>query len=210
MQKTWIKICGITQAQDALQAAELGADAIGVNFYPKSPRAISVANLANLVEGLPERVDVVALFVNPTAELVREVLGTGVVDLLQFHGEESADFCEQFEMPYMKVVAVRADSDLKSELAKYQSAKYILLDSFDPILLGGTGKTFDWGKVSELSEQQQSRLVIAGGLQPENVREAIEAVHPFGVDVSSGVEASKGIKDISKMKSFIEGVRVSG
>jgi len=210
LQKTWIKICGITQAQDALQAAELGADAIGVNFYPKSPRAISVANLANLVEGLPERVDVVALFVNPTAELVREVLGTGVVDLLQFHGEESADFCEQFEMPYMKVVAVRADSDLKSELAKYQSAKYILLDSFDPILLGGTGKTFDWGKVSELSEQQQSRLVIAGGLQPENVREAIEAVHPFGVDVSSGVEASKGIKDISKMKSFIEGVRVSG
>ncbi|PCI76220.1 MAG: phosphoribosylanthranilate isomerase [SAR86 cluster bacterium] len=210
MQKTWTKICGITRAQDAIAAAELGADAIGVNFYPKSPRAISVADLPNLVKGLPERVAVVALFVNPTSELVREVMGTGAVDLLQFHGEESAEFCEQFEMPYMKVVAVKADSDLKSELAKYESAQYILLDSFDPILLGGTGKTFDWSKVKELTEQQQGRLILAGGLAPANVREAIEIVQPFGVDVSSGVEASKGIKDSNKMKLFIEGVRASG
>lgn len=193
-----------------MAAAELGVDAIGVNFYPKSPRAIAVADLAALVDGLPERVVVVALFVNPTPELVRQVLATGAVDLLQFHGGESAEFCEQFEMPYMKVVAVKAGSDLKSELAKYESAQYILLDSFDPIMLGGTGKTFDWGRVVELSEQQRARLVLAGGLQPANVREAIEIVRPFGVDVSSGVEASKGIKDFNKMKTFIEGVRASG
>jgi phosphoribosylanthranilate isomerase len=193
LQKTWTKICGITRAQDALAAANLGADAIGLNFYPKSPRAISVADVANLVEGLPRRVSVVALFVNPTPELVRHVLGTGAVDLLQFHGSESAEFCEQFETPYMKVVAVKVDSDLKSEFAKYESAQYMLLDSFDPIMLGGTGKTFDWGRVVELTQKQRSRLV-----------------QPFGVDVSSGVEASKGIKDLKMMQLFIQGVRASG
>ena len=209
MQKTWTKICGITRAQDALAAANLGVDAIGLNFYPQSPRAISVADVADLIEGLPARVSVVALFVNPTSELVRQVLRTGTVDLLQFHGSESAEFCEQFETPYMKVVAVKTDSDLKAEFAKYESAQYILLDSFDPIMLGGTGKTFDWGTVVELTQKQRSRLVLAGGLGPANVREAIEIVQPFGVDVSSGVEASKGIKDIKMMQLFIQGVRAS-
>ena len=210
MQKTWTKICGITRAQDALAAADLGADAIGLNFYPKSPRAIAVADVANLVEGLPQRVSVVALFVNPTPELVRQVLGTGAVDLLQFHGSESAEFCEQFDTPYMKVVAVKVDSDLNSEFAKYESAQYMLLDSFDPIMLGGTGKAFDWGRVIELTQKQRSRLVLAGGLGPANVREAIKIVQPFGVDVSSGVEASKGIKDLKMMQLFIQGVRASG
>lgn len=210
MQKTWTKICGITRAQDALAAADLGADAIGLNFYPKSPRAIAVADVANLVEGLPQKVSVVALFVNPTPELVRQVLGTGAVDLLQFHGSESAEFCEQFDTPYMKVVAVKVDSDLNSEFAKYESAQYMLLDSFDPIMLGGTGKAFDWGRVIELTQKQRSRLVLAGGLGPANVREAIKIVQPFGVDVSSGVEASKGIKDLKMMQLFIQGVRASG
>ena len=184
-------------------------DAIGLNFYPKSPRAISVADLENLVEGLPERVSVVALFVNPAPELVRQVLGTGAVDLLQFHGSESVEFCEQFETPYMKAVAVKMDSNLESEFAKYESAQYILLDSFDPVMLGGTGKTFDWGSIVELTQKQRSRLVLAGGLGPANVGEAIEIVQPFGVDVSSGVEASKGIKDIKMMQLFIQGVRAS-
>lgn len=210
LQKTWTKICGITRAQDALAAADLGVNAIGLNFYPQSPRAISVTDVENLVKGLPRRVSVVALFVNPTPELVRQVLGTGAVDLLQFHGNESAEFCEQFETPYMKVVAVKLDSDLKSEFAKYESAQYMLLDSFDPIMLGGTGNTFDWGRVIELTQKQRSRLVLAGGLGPANVREAIEIVQPFGVDVSSGVEASKGIKDLKMMQLFIQGVRASG
>jgi phosphoribosylanthranilate isomerase len=210
LQKTWTKICGITRAQDALAAADLGAEAIGLNFYPQSPRAISVADVGNLVEGLPRRMSVAALFVNPKPELVRQVLGTGAVDLLQFHGSESAEFCEQFKTPYMKVVAVKVDSDLKSEFAKYESAQYMLLDSFDPIMLGGTGKTFDWGRVFELTEKQRSRLVLAGGLGPANVREAIEIVQPFGVDVSSGVEVSTGIKDLKMMQLFIQGVKASG
>ena len=210
LKNTWIKICGITRAQDALSAADLGADAIGLNFYPQSPRALSVADLGNLAEGLSRRVSVVALFVNPKPELVRQVLGTGAIDLLQFHGSESPEFCEQFETPYIKVVAVKVDSDLKFEFAKYESAQYMLLDSFDPIMLGGTGKTFEWGRVVELTRKQRSRLVLAGGLGPANVREAIEIVQPFGVDVSSGVEASKGIKDLKMMQLFIQGVRASG
>ncbi|MBL4571979.1 MAG: phosphoribosylanthranilate isomerase [Gammaproteobacteria bacterium] len=210
MQKTWIKICGITRAQDALAAADLGANAIGVVLYAKSPRAVAVADLADIVAKVPKRVTVVALFVNPEADLVRQVLATKAIDLLQFHGVETAEFCEQFNRPYMKAIAVSADSDLKSALASYGAAQYILLDSYDPIMPGGTGKTFDWDKVGELTEQQQARLVLAGGLAPANVREAIETVHPFGVDVSSGVEASKGIKDIKLMQLFIEGVRASG
>lgn len=210
MQKTWIKICGITRAQDALAAAELGADAIGVNFYAPSPRAIEVERLPELLAGLPQGVDVVALFVDPTAELVRQVLATATVDLLQFHGIETAEFCEQFGMPYMKVVPVKPDSDLIAAIGEYSSAKYILLDSYDPVSHGGTGKTFDWSRVDLLSEEQRRTVVLAGGLQPDNVRTAVERVRPFGVDVSSGVEASKGIKDRGKMKSFIEGVRASG
>jgi len=211
LQKTWIKICGITRPQDALAAAELGVDAIGAVFFPKSPRAVSVSSVTEIVANLPKRVTVVALFVNPDTELVRQVIATGSVSLLQFHGDESAEFCEQFDVPYMKAVAVKADSDLTAVLAPYVvSAKYILLDSYDPILPGGTGKAFDWNKILELSEQEQARIVLAGGLTPENVRQAIQLVHPFGVDVSSGVEASKGIKDREKMKLFIEGVRTSG
>lgn len=210
MQKTWIKICGITRALDATAAAELGADAIGVVLYPKSPRAVQLDDLASIVAGLPQRIEVVALFVDPEPDFVRSVLHTAAIDLLQFHGSESADFCEQFETPYMKALAVRSDSDLRVALAPYASARYVLLDSYDPILPGGTGKTFDWARLKELSEQQQARLVLAGGLHPDNVAAAIETVHPFGVDVSSGVEASKGIKDHLKMKSFIQGVRASG
>ena len=209
MQKTWIKICGITRALDALAAAELGADAIGVVIYPKSLRAVTVDELAGITAGLEDYVAVVALFVDPEPELVRSVIQTGSVNLLQFHGSESPEFCDQFALPYMKAVAVKGDSNLEELIAPYDSARYILLDSYDSIMPGGTGKTFDWNKVERLSERQQSRLVLAGGLAPDNVRLAIETVRPFGVDVSSGVEASKGIKDVEKMKSFIEGVKAS-
>lgn len=210
MQKTWIKICGITRAQDAAAAAELGADAIGVVLYPASPRAIDIAAIPGIVAGLPEGITVVALFVDPEPAIVRSALASGAIDLLQFHGSESATFCEQFGVPYMKAVAVRSESDLSAVLAPYESAQYFLLDSYDPILPGGTGKTFDWARLHALNEMQRSRLVLAGGLTPDNVEAAIALVSPFGVDVSSGVEASKGIKDHGKMKSFIEGVRTSG
>lgn len=193
-----------------MQAVELGVDAIGLVLYSKSPRAVAIDDLADILANVPKRLTVVALFVNPETDFVRQVLATGLVDLLQFHGDESAEFCEQFDMPYMKAIAVKTGSDLKSKLADFETARYILLDSYDPIMPGGTGKAFDWDKVSELSEQQQQRLVLAGGLSPDNVRQAIEIAQPFGVDVSSGVEASKGIKDHNKMKLFVEGVRASG
>ena len=192
-----------------MAAVELGADAIGVVIYPESPRAVTVDKLAGITAGLGGHVVVVALFVDPEPELVRSVIQTGTVDLLQFHGGESPEFCAQFSMPYMKAIAVKADSNLQEAITPYAAARYILLDSYDPIMPGGTGKTFDWDKVGQLTEQEQSRLVLAGGLRPDNVRLAIETVRPFGVDVSSGVEASKGIKDIEKMKSFIEGVKAS-
>lgn len=192
-----------------MAAAELGADAIGVVIYPKSPRAVTVDELAGITAGLGDHVVVVALFVDPEPELVRSVIQSDSVNLLQFHGSESPEFCDQFALPYMKAVAVKGDSNLQEVIAPYENARYILLDSYDPIMPGGTGKTFDWNKVERLTEQQQSRLVLAGGLQPDNVRLAIETVRPFGVDVSSGVEESKGIKDVEKMKSFIEGVKAS-
>lgn len=193
-----------------MAAAELGADAIGVNFYAPSPRSVSIESVGELLADLPQRVEVVALFVDPEPDLVRQVLATSLIDLLQFHGSESVQFCEQFGVPYMKVLPVKPGADLAAAIAEYGSAKYILLDSYDPVNHGGTGKTFDWSRVEQLSEEQRSSLVLAGGLQADNVREAIERVRPFGVDVSSGVEASKGIKDMSKMKLFIEGVRASG
>lgn len=193
-----------------MAAAELGADAIGLNFYPSSPRYVELGQLPAITECLPEQVEIVALFVDADVAAVRAVIDATRIDLLQFHGSETAQFCEQFDKPYMKVIAVRADSDLEREVANYPSAKYILLDSFDPVRRGGTGKTFDWDKVKLFSQDQKERIVLAGGLQPDNVVEAIEIVHPLGVDVSSGVEASKGIKDFEKMKLFIKGVRTSG
>ncbi len=210
MSNTWIKICGITRAEDALAAAELGADAIGLNFYSQSPRSITLQEAAAIVKDLPQKIEVVALFVNPDAEFVYQLVKSNLIDLLQFHGDESPEFCEQFSTPYMKAIAVKDSRKLNDDLAQYNSAKYILLDSYDPDLHGGTGKTFDWEKTRQLAGSQQARLVLAGGLHADNVQTAIRAVRPFGVDVSSGVEASKGIKDLSKMKSFIRGVRTSG
>lgn len=190
-------------------AAELGADAVGLVFYAKSPRAVRVEDVHRIVRNLPSNVEVVALFVNPNRQLVDEVINTDLVDLLQFHGEESEQFCRQFSMPYMKAIPVRANSNLAQELSAYSSAKYLLLDSYDPHQAGGTGKTFAWQKAHKLAKDLQTRLILAGGLSAGNVQLAIRSVQPFGVDVSSGVEASKGVKDLHKMKLFIERVRVS-
>ncbi len=210
MQKIWIKICGITRAQDALAAATLGADAIGLVLFANSPRSVTVEQMAAIVGNIPRPIKVVALFVEPDPDLVWQALATGLVDLLQFHGAEPVEFCEQFSTRYIKAIAVKEDSVLSQDLASYSSANYLLLDSYHPLLPGGTGKAFDWDKLRQLAENQRSRLVLAGGLNPGNIQAAIHAIQPFGVDVSSGVEASKGIKDLSKMKSFIEGARASG
>lgn len=210
MKNIWIKICGITRQNDALSAVELGADAIGLVLYGASSRAVRVEQLADIVRGVPSATRVVALFVDPSRAEVEAVVATGLIDLLQFHGSETREFCESFSIPYMKAFAVRPGHDLAALIAPYQSAEFILLDSYDPSSPGGTGKVFDWALARTLARELDVKLVLAGGLSPDNIKSAIEAVQPFGVDVSSGVEQSKGIKDPTKMKLFIEGARASG
>ncbi len=207
MQKHWIKVCGITRAEDAVIASDLGADAIGLVFYPSSPRAVVADNIAAISAGVSADVTIVALFVDPSAEAVHQVIDSGYVDLLQFHGSESEEFCMSFDIPYMKAFRVGLDADLHQAVSAYPSAELILLDSYDKGAPGGTGKSFDWSKAALISSSALPKLVLAGGLNPDNVVQAIATVNPYGVDVSSGVESSPGIKDAAKLMQFIEGVR---
>ena len=207
MSKTWIKICGITQHSDALAACELGADAIGLVFYPPSSRAISVNQIEGIVRGLPKQVTVVALFVDPTVEEVNQVIATGMIDLLQFHGEETPAYCQSFGLPTMKAFRVGKDHDLQKSIALYGESELVLLDAYEKDAPGGTGKLFDWDVAIKAAQSEEIKLVLAGGLNPDNVQEAVIRVGPFGVDVSSGVESSPGKKDVALIEKFIEGVR---
>ncbi len=207
MNKVWIKVCGITRADDATAASDLGADAIGLVFYPPSTRVVRWESVANIVGGVSANVSVVALFVDPSSEQVHEVIDSGYIDLLQFHGSESEEFCSSFDLPYMKAFRVGHDADLGEAIKAYPSAELLLLDSYDKKMPGGTGHTFDWAKTSAISDSSLSKLVLAGGLNPDNIKQAIAQVKPYGVDVSSGVESSPGIKDPVLINKFIEGVR---
>lgn len=207
MSNTWIKICGITQQDDALAASDLGANAIGLVFYPASPRGVSVEQISGITSILPEEIDVVALFVDASAESVREVVETGKVQLLQFHGSETPDYCESFGLPYMKAFRVGKDSDLPGQIRAHKNADRILLDAYSKEAPGGTGKTFDWEVAKTIVKNNTAKLVLAGGLSPQNIHEAVVQVRPFGVDVSSGVESAPGEKDKNLIKEFIEGVR---
>lgn len=204
MSGIWTKICGITQAEDAKAVANLGADAVGLNLYPGSPRVVAVEDCAKIMAPLPSTLRRVALFVNPTAEEVGNAVAIADFDLLQFHGDEPAIFCEQFGLPYMKAIRVRDFDQAEQEMQAYDSAEKILLDRYQEKVPGGTGKTFDWSIARRLVEASDQEIVLAGGLDATNVRLAIELVKPFGVDVSSGVELSPGIKDLVAMKQFIE------
>jgi phosphoribosylanthranilate isomerase len=207
LSKTWIKICGITQHSDALAAGELGADAIGLVFYPPSSRAISVNQIEGIVRDLPKQVTVVALFVDPTVDEVNQVIATGMIDLLQFHGEETPAYCQFFGLPTMKAFRVGKDPNLQKSIALYRESELVLLDAYEKNAPGGTGKLFDWDVAIKTAQSEEIKLVLAGGLNPDNVQEAVICVGPFGVDVSSGVESSPGKKDIALIKKFIEGVR---
>jgi len=200
---TRVKICGITRVQDALAAAHSGADAIGLIFYQHSPRYVSIAQAAQLAAALPPFVTVVGLFVNAEAAFVREVLAGVRPDLLQFHGEETAEFCAQFNRPYIKAVRVKAGVDLLQCAADYSGAAGLLLDAHVEGVQGGTGATFDW---TLIPEAMPLPIILSGGLQPENVAAAIRQVRPYAVDVSSGVEANKAIKDAVKITRFIQEV----
>lgn len=201
--RTRTKICGLTRAGDAHAAVQAGADAVGLVFYPPSPRAVDVAQARAVIAAVPAFVTVTALFVNPSADEVQKVLDSVRIDLIQFHGDEEDDFCSQFNRPYIKAVRVRQASDVVASCVRFPGALAILLDSYKPGVPGGTGESFDWSLVpAELSKP----IILAGGLNPGNVAQAIRQVRPFAVDVSGGVEAGKGIKDHGKVNEFIKEV----
>ncbi len=198
--RTRVKICGFTRACDALAAADAGVDAIGLVFYPPSPRAVSI-ELANAIrQQLPAFVTVVGLFVNPEPEWVNAVLSKVAIDCLQFHGEEVPEFCESFAKPYFKAVRMAQGTDLAIECQRHPRANAILVDSFEPGNHGGTGSGFDWRR---LPKHLAKPLILAGGLNLSNAGDAIKQVHPYALDVSSGVESAKGIKDTDKMTAFM-------
>jgi phosphoribosylanthranilate isomerase len=201
---TAVKICGITRSEDALAAARAGAHAVGLIFAPKSPRLVTPASAAGIVRALPPFVTPVALFVDPDAAHVRAVIEAVRPQLLQFHGDENPGFCAGFGLPYIKAVRVRAGVDLLQYARLYAAAKGLLLDAFVEGNHGGTGAVFDW---SIIPREFPLPLILAGGLDPGNVGAAVRRVRPWAVDVSSGVEASKGIKDAAKVAAFIRGVR---
>lgn len=206
MTQTRIKICGITRTEDARLAVASGADAIGLVFYAKSPRAVTADQAARIVAQIPPFVTVVALFVNELAGEITRILNTVRPDLLQFHGDESADFCQQFERPWIKALRVRPDIDVGAACQQYRQARGVLLDSWQEGVPGGTGKTFDWQLARGTLPLP---IVLAGGLRADNVGDAITGLRPAAVDVSGGVEQSPGIKDAVKIEQFIAAVRAA-
>jgi phosphoribosylanthranilate isomerase len=201
---TRVKICGITRVEDALAAAHSGADAIGLVFYEKSTRHVSIELAARLAAALPPFVSVVGLFVNADAAMVREVLARVPLDLLQFHGDETPEYCAQFGKPYLKAIRVKAGVDLLQYAARYSGAKGLLLDAHVDGVPGGTGTSFDW---TLIPKRLPLPVILSGGLDAENVAAAIKQVRPYAVDVSSGVEANKGIKDAARIAAFINEVK---
>jgi phosphoribosylanthranilate isomerase len=206
-----VKICGITRPGDARAAADAGADAIGLVFYPSSPRFLSVERALEIRDALPPFVQTVALFVNPDAAQVAQVIGRLKPAMLQFHGEETPRFCDEFGLPYIKACRVKSGAkagvssgvDLLEYLRPFSRAAAWLLDSHVEEY-GGVGESFDWSLAPAVRERP---LVLSGGLAPGNVAEAIRRVRPWGVDVSSGVESAKGIKDAAKIAAFVAEVR---
>ena len=196
-----IKICGITRPGDAEQALALGADTVGCVFHVASARHVTAEIAQDIQIAVGDAGTLVGLFVDPTVDQVQAVLDRVDLDVLQFHGQESPAFCEQFQRPYLKAVAMSADVDLSAVNKAYESARGLLLDSAHEGQFGGTGHRFDWDWIDAGIE---NRLMLAGGLNADNVGEAIRQVRPAAVDVSSGVERDKGIKDSDRMKAFIE------
>ncbi|OJZ19850.1 MAG: N-(5'-phosphoribosyl)anthranilate isomerase [Thiobacillus sp. 65-29] len=201
-----VKICGITRAQDLHAACEAGADALGFVFYDKSPRHVSLGTATALLRELPPFVQSVGLFVNADPAFVESVLHVAPLDLLQFHGDETRADCARYGRPWIKAVRVSAGTDLLKCAADFAGARGLLLDAFVPGVPGGTGERFDWGLIPP---DLPLPVVLSGGLDPANVVDAVRTVRPWAVDVSSGVEAAKGIKDPQKVAQFIARARAT-
>lgn len=200
---TRIKMCGLTRLEDVEAAVAAGADAIGLVFYPPSPRYVDLAMAATLARAVPPFITVVGLFVNADAATVKATLAAVPLHVLQFHGDEDETYCRQFDRPYLKAARVRPGMDLLQYAAGFPSAQAILLDAFVDGY-GGGGKAFDW---SVIPADLGKPIVLSGGLDAGNVGEAIARVRPAAVDVSSGIERAKGIKDAEKMRAFVAAVR---
>ncbi len=216
MNRTRVKICGITRVDDGLAASGAGADAIGLNFWSGTPRFVEVGRAREIADAMPPFVTKVALFVDPSASDVRAVLDAVPVDVLQFHGTEDPDLCRSFARPYLKAVHMKDGVDLLEYAALYEDAAGLVFDSYKPSdLPGGTGAVFDWSRLTRaVTSQLPAPVILSGGLNADNVAEAIRTVHPWAVDVSSGVEAigadgkpRRGIKDAARIAAFIAGVR---
>lgn len=194
-----VKICGITTVDDGLMAVSSGADAIGLVFYEKSPRYVTVQQAKEIALALGPFTTVTGLFVDASIQQVDSILSEVPLHLLQFHGNETEEYCRSFARPYMKAIRMKPELNVEQVIASYQGASGILLDAYRPGIPGGTGEVFDWERVPKNCSVP---LVVAGGLTPSNVAEAIAATNPYGVDVSGGVEKSRGVKDAEKVKNF--------
>lgn len=201
--RTRVKICGITRQEDAMAAVAAGCDAIGLVFYRSSPRYVSPEKAARIVASLPPFISVVGLFVDAEPDELLQVMQQVRLDLLQFHGNEPPEACERFGMPYMKAIRVKSDTNLLQYAEQFKHAQALLLDAFIEGVPGGTGQVFDWKIIPKTLPLP---VVLAGGLSPDNVVQAIGQVQPYAVDVSGGVELNKGIKDAAKIAAFMRGV----
>lgn len=201
--RTRVKICGITRIEDALAAAHAGADAIGLVFYSRSPRAVNAETARAICAALPPFVTTVGLFVDAEPAFIGDVLNTVPLDTLQFHGGESAAYCAQFGRPFLKALRMREDTDVAAAAEQYAAARALLLDTYRPGVPGGTGEAFDWERVPHALAD---RIVLAGGLNAANVEAAIATARPYAVDVSGGVESAPGIKDAQRIREFLAAV----
>lgn len=202
--RTRVKICGITRVEDAQAAVRAGADAIGLVFDPKSPRYVTKERAASIAQAVGPFVSIVALFVDAAAETIRDTLSRVPVTLLQFHGSETPGQCSLYDLPYMKAVRMRDGVDVRAEAAAHAGAVAMLLDTYVAEVAGGSGHAFDWKRIpTDMSKP----VIVAGGLTPANVGAAIKTARPYAVDVSSGVEMTKGIKDPEKIEAFMRAVR---
>jgi phosphoribosylanthranilate isomerase len=206
MLRTRVKICGITRAQDATALVQSGADALGLVFFPKSPRHVTLQQARKITTGIAPFVTVTGLFVNASADSIKEVLASVPLGLLQFHGEETNDQCNCFGLPFIKSIPMKSGTDLLSLMSAYPDAAGFLLDAWQPETRGGGGIVFDW---EQIPEGIHTPIVLAGGLTPANVATAIRTVKPYAVDVSTGVERDKGIKSREKIEAFMREVRNS-
>ena len=199
-----VKICGITDSENAKKIGQLSINAIGLVFYDKSPRAISIPQANKIIDSLPPFISKVGLFVNSKSSYIDQVLNSVNIDTIQFHGDESPSDCSQFQMPFIKAIRMREGTNLLKKAEEFSSAAGLLLDSFEEDSYGGTGKSFDWNLIRDNIDLP---IILAGGLNKDNVISAIEKTQPYAIDISSGVELEKGIKDIEMVKDIIKLVK---